>query len=123
MPIIRADEATSYEVHGSTFHSYVAPSRMQTDVCGWQVEVPPNLEGAAHRPTRDEVLRVLSGQLVVTTDGEITPLQPGDVAFIKAGSALRLDGGPEGGAAWVCTTPGMQAVMEDGSRIAPQWAN
>lgn len=123
MPIIRATEATTYEVHGSTFRSYVAPSRLQTDVCTWQVEVPPNLQGARHRPSRDEVLRVLSGQLVVSTDGESPTLHAGDVAFIRAGSDLRLDGGPEGGTAWVCTTPGLEAVMDDGSRITPQWAN
>ena len=84
MPIIRASEATTYEVHGSTFHSYVAPSRQPTDVCTWQVEVPPNLRGATHRPSRDEVLRVLSGQLVVSTDGESGSLDSGDVVFIRS---------------------------------------
>lgn len=123
MPIIRATEATTYEVHGSTFLSYVAPSRMQTDVCAWQVEVPQNLQGATHRPSRDEVLRVLSGQLIVSTNGESTSVDVGDVVFIRAGSDLRLDGGPEGGKAWVCTTPGLKAVMDDGSRIVPPWAN
>ena len=123
MPIIRASEATTYEVHGSTFHSYVAPSRLQTDVCTWQVEVPPNLQGATHRPSRDEVIRVLTGQLVASTNGESASLDAGDVVFIRAGSDLRLDGGPEGGTAWVCTTPGLEAVMNDGSRITPPWAN
>jgi len=123
VPIIRATEATTYEFHGSTFYSFVAPSRLQTDVCTWQVEVPPNLQGTTHRPSRDEVLRVLTGRLVVSTGGESTFLDAGDVAFIRAGSDLRLDGGPEGGTAWVCTTPGLEAVMDDGSRITPPWAN
>ncbi len=123
MTIIRSTEATTYDVHGSTFHSFVAPSRLPTDVCTWQVDVPPDLQGAAHRPTRDEVLRVLSGQLVVTTDGASASLCAGDVAFIRAGSEFRLDGGPDGGTAWVCTTPGLEAVMDDGSRITPPWAN
>ena len=123
MTIIRASEATTYEVHGSTFHSYVAPFRLQTDVCTWQVEVPPNLQGATHRPSRNEVLRVLSGQLLVSTNGESTFLDAGDVAFIRAGNDFRLDGGPDGGTAWVCTTPGLEAVMDDGSRITPPWAS
>ena len=123
MPIIRATEATTYEVHGSTFDSYVAPSRFETQVCAWRVEVPPNLEGASHRPTHDEVLLVLTGQLIVTLDGETTTLRVGDVALIQAESELRLSGGPEGGTAWVSTTPGLEAVMGDGSRITPPWAN
>jgi hypothetical protein len=36
---------------------------------------------------------------------------------------LRLDGGTAGAAAWVTTTSGLEAVMADGSRIAPPWAN
>ena len=64
-----------------------------------------------------------TGQLVASTDGESASLDAGDVVFIRAGSDFRLDGGPEGGTAWVCTTPGLEAVMNDGSRITPPWAN
>jgi quercetin dioxygenase-like cupin family protein len=123
VPIIRATEATTYAVHGSTFDSYVAPSRVETQICAWQVHVPPNLEGAPHRPTRDEVLRVLTGELILTLDGDTTALHVGDVALIPAGSELRLSGSHQGGTAWVSTTPGLEAVMGDGSRITPAWAN
>ena len=123
MPIIRATEAVTYTVHGSSFDSYVAPARFESQICAWQVEVPANLEGSPHRPTRDEVLRVLTGQLVLTLDGETTALSAGDVALVPAGSELALSGGPEGGTAWVSTTPGLEAVMGDGSRLAPPWAN
>lgn len=122
MPIIRAAEATTYAVHGSTFDSYVAPSRFPSQLCAWQVDVPPDLEGVAHRPTRDEVLRVLSGELVLTLDGQTATVGAGDVALVPAGSELRLSGGPDGGSAWVSTTPGLEAEMSDGSRITPPWA-
>lgn len=123
MPIIRADDATTYTVHGSTFDSYVAPSRYESQLCAWQVEVPADLQGAAHRPTRDEVIRVLTGELVVTLEGETASLRAGDVVLVPAGSELRLSGSADGGTAWVSTTPGLEAEMGDGSRIRPPWAN
>jgi quercetin dioxygenase-like cupin family protein len=123
VPIIRAVDATTYTVHGSTFASYVAPARAATQICAWEVEVPPDLAGAPHRPTRDEVLRVLTGELVVSLDGDTTSLRTGDVVHVRAGSELQLSGSAEGGTAWVSTTPGLEAVMGDGSRITPPWAN
>jgi len=37
----------------------------------------------------------------------------------RSASELRLDGGTAGATAWVTTTPGLEAVMADGSRFAP----
>lgn len=65
------------------------------------------------------MLLVLTGRLVVTLDGERTLLTPGDAVLVPAGSEFCVDGGT----AWVTTTPGLQAVTADGSRITPPWAN
>jgi len=51
-----------------------------------------------------------------------TALQPGDVVLVPAGSDLRVDAGPEGATACVTTTPGLEAVTADGTKIAPPWA-
>ena len=45
MPIISSTDITTYETHGSRFHSYVAPSRGSDQLCAWRLEVPPGLEG------------------------------------------------------------------------------
>jgi hypothetical protein len=42
---------------------------------------------------------------------------------VPAGSELCVDTGPAGASAWVTTTVGLEAVMPDGSRFAPPWAN
>lgn len=123
MPVMRSADAVEHEVHGSTFSSYVAPSRGSAQLCAWRLTVPAALEGVAHRPTRDEVLLLLDGGLRITLDGTPTDLQPGDVALVPAGSELRLDSGACGATAWVTTTPGLEAVMPDGTRLAPPWAN
>lgn len=123
MPVIRSADATVHQVHGSTFSSFVAPSRGSAQLCAWQLNVPPGLRGVAHRPTREEVLLLLEGELTVTVDGIATVLAAGDVVLVPANSELRVDSGTAGAAAWVTTTPGLEAVMPDGSRFAPPWAN
>jgi len=65
---------------------------------------------------------VLSGELHVTLDGTTTALHPGDVVLVPADSELRVDAGPDGATAWVTTTPGLEAVTADGTRITPPWA-
>lgn len=123
MPVIRPASAAVHQVHGSTFSSFVAPSRGSTQLCAWQLQVPAGLKGAAHRPTREEVLLLLAGELTVTIDGTATDLAAGDVVLVPAGSELRVDGGTTEATAWVTTTPGLEAVLADGSRITPPWAN
>lgn len=122
MPVYREAEASLSETHGSRFLSYVAPARGSSQLCAWRLEIPAGLQGVAHRPTREEVLLVLDGELRVTLDGLRSELHSGDVALVPAGSELCVDAGPAGATAWVTTTPGLQAVLADGSRISPPWA-
>jgi quercetin dioxygenase-like cupin family protein len=123
VPVIRSADATVHQVHGSTFSSFVAPSRGSAQLCAWQLKMPAGLRGVVHRPTREEVLLLLEGELTVTLDGIAAVLAAGDVVLVPADSELRLDGGTAGATAWVTTTPGLEAVMADGSRIVPPWAN
>ena len=122
MPVIRSTEATTFETHGSRFSSYVAPTRGSSELCAWRLDVPADLDGVAHRPSREEVLLVLDGELRITLDGVHTELHPGDVALVPANSEFRVDAGPLGASAWVTTSPGLEAVMGDGSRMTPPWA-
>ena len=111
-----------FETHGSSFSSYVAPFRGSSQLCAWRLDVPAGLEGVPHRPSREEVLLVLDGELHVTLDGERTKVRPGEVVLVPVGSELCVDGGPTGASAWVTTTPGLEAVTANGSRITPPWA-
>jgi quercetin dioxygenase-like cupin family protein len=122
MPVIRSTESTTFETHGSRFNSYVAPSRGSSQLCAWRLDVPAGLNGVAHRPSREEVLLILSGELRVTLDRIESELRSGDVALVPANSELCIDAGPQGASAWVTTTPGLEAVTADGTRIAAPWA-
>ena len=115
MPVFHQADAVQYETHGSRFQSYSAPSRGSEQLCAWQLSVPADLQGVAHRPSREEVLLVLTGELRVTLDGTTSVLHPGDVALVPAQTELRVDAGPDGATAWVTTTPGLEAVTADGT--------
>lgn len=123
MPVVRPAEAVPFETHGSRFLSYVSPSRGSNQLCAWQLTIPAGLRGVAHRPSREEVLLVLDGELQVTLDGLHSALHAGDVVLVPAGSELQVDAGPDGASAWVTTTPGLEAVTADGTRITPPWAS
>jgi quercetin dioxygenase-like cupin family protein len=122
VPIINSTDVTAYEIHGARFHAYVAPSRGSDQLCAWRLEVPPGLNGVAHRPNREEVLLVLDGEVCVTLDGVRSTLHRGNVAFVPANSELQIDSGPTGSSVWVTTTSGLEAVTSDGARITPPWA-
>jgi mannose-6-phosphate isomerase-like protein (cupin superfamily) len=123
MSVVRAIDAVEHHAHGSSFSSFVAPSRGSAQLCAWRLSVPAHVKGVPHRPTREEVLLILDGAVRVTVDGETSDLAPGDVAVVPAGSELCVDTGPAGASAWVTTTGGLEAVMPDGNRFAPPWAN
>jgi len=121
MPVLRPADAVRHEAHGAAFHALVAPSRGSSELCAWRLEVPPGQVGAPHRPSREEVLLVLDGDLTVTLDGETSPVAAGDVVLVPAGAELRVDGGTAAASVWVTTSPGLEAQLADGSRLAPPW--
>lgn len=122
MPVLHAADVVAFETHGSQFLSYVSPARGSSQLCAWQLTVPADLQGVPHRPTREEVLLILDGELLVTLDGHTSVVHRGDVVLVPAGSELRVDAGPGGASAWVTTTPGLEAVTADGTRISAPWA-
>lgn len=121
MPVYASTDAARFEAHGSRFCSFVRTDRGASSLCAWRLEVAPGLAGVAHRPSHEEIILVLSGQLRVTLDGIAQDAGAGDVVHVPAGVELKVDGGPKGATAWVTTTPGLNARIK-GKTIAPPWA-
>jgi len=109
-------------MHGASFHALVAPSRGSAELCAWRLEIPPHQVGAPHRPSREEVLLVLDGELTVVLDGHPETVAAGDVVLVPARAELRVDGGTTTASVWVTTSPGLEAELADGSRLTPPWA-
>ncbi|RKS75635.1 Cupin domain-containing protein [Motilibacter peucedani] len=123
MPVVRRHEAVRFELHGAAFTSFASPSRGSSELCAWLLEVPAGTVGAAHSVTREEVLHVLEGELVVSLGDECSRLAPGDVAVVGPGEVLQVDNCSTAPArAWVTTSAGLEAVLPDGTRLSPPWA-
>lgn len=122
MPVVRSADATRHDLHGSSFHAYVAPSRGSAQLCAWRLDVPSGTVGVPHRPSREEVLLILRGAVRVVLDGEVVQAHEGDVVVVPAGAEFALDAGPDGVSAWVTTTPGLEATLPDGARMSPPWS-
>ncbi len=124
MTVIRPADAVTHELHGSRFSSFVRPGTGSAELCAWQLEIAGSLAGQPHRPSREEVLLVLDGRLVVDVDGERSEARPGDVVLVPAGASFRVDNALATPAhVWVTSSVGLEAELPDGSRLAPAWAS
>jgi mannose-6-phosphate isomerase-like protein (cupin superfamily) len=126
MPVIHAAEAVGHHMHGSRFTSYAAPARGSAELCAWRLDVPPACEGTTHVVSREEIVFVLGGTLLVTLGDEAgeagVACRVGDAIVVPANSSVRIDNpGGEPASAWVTTSVGLEAVLPDGSRLSPPW--
>ncbi|RZU11703.1 cupin domain-containing protein [Streptomyces sp. BK239] len=124
MPVVRSADAVTHEIHGARFVSHATPLTGSRELAAWRGEIPPGTKAPAHTVSREEVFHLLVGELDVTLDGRTERITAGDTLIVNAGSTLRVEN-PTGHTAltWVTTSLGLEAVLADGSRIAPPWAN
>ncbi len=124
MPFVRLNEATTYETHGARFTSYASSASGAEQLAAWTTEIPAGTAGAAHVVDREEVLRVASGRLRITIDGQVADLEAGDLAIVPAGAELCADNlTDEPATMWATTTIGLSATLADGTQLRPPWAN
>jgi uncharacterized RmlC-like cupin family protein len=126
MPVIHAADSVAHDMHGSRFTSYAAPARGSAELCAWRLDVPAGSEGTPHVVSREEIVFMLGGTLVVTlgegAEAAGVACRAGDAIVVPAGSGVRIDNpGDEPASAWVTTSVGLEAVLPDGSRLSPPW--
>ncbi|MFE9775476.1 cupin domain-containing protein [Streptomyces sp. NPDC005931] len=123
MPVVRPSEAVVHEMHGARFVSYAAPSTGSRELCAWRGEIPAGTRAPAHTVSREEILHLLDGELLITLDGTTHRVTAGDTVIVHAGATLAVEN-PTARVAvsWVTTSRGLEATLADGTRIAPPWA-
>ncbi|MFF3847654.1 cupin domain-containing protein [Streptomyces sp. NPDC002328] len=124
MPVVRSADAVTHEIHGARFVSYATPLTGSRELAAWRGEIPPGTKAPAHTVSREEIFHLLVGELDVTLDGRTERITAGDTLIVHAGATLGLTN-PTGHTAltWVTTSLGLEAVLADGTRITPPWAN
>ena len=123
MPILRAANTVVHHLHGASFTAHANPTAGSTDLCVWQLVVPPGLVGQPHRVHRAEVLVLTTGTLRVTLGEETAEASAGDTIMVPAGTLFQVDNiSEEPASALVSTTAGFTAELADGTEITPPWA-
>lgn len=122
MPVYTPADAELFESHGSRFLSYLSTARGSTSLCAWRLEIAPGTPGVAHRPSHEEVLLMLDGELSLILDFRQRLLHPGDVVHVPAGAEITITGTEKPATAWVTTTAGLQATITGGETMSPPWA-
>ncbi|MGW0878875.1 cupin domain-containing protein [Streptomyces sp. NPDC002671] len=124
MPVVRASESVTHEIHGARFVSYASPLTGSKELCAWRGEIPAGTKAHAHTVSREEIFHLLLGELLITLDGRTERISAGDTVIINPGATLAVENPTDHTAiSWVTTSVGLTAEMADGTRITPPWAN
>lgn len=124
MPVIRTSEAVTHEIHGARFVSYATPLTGSKELCAWRGEIPAGTKAPFHTVSREEIFHLLIGELLITLDGRTDRITAGDTVIVNPGATLGVENPTDQTAiSWVTTSIGLEAVLEDGTRITPPWAN
>jgi quercetin dioxygenase-like cupin family protein len=123
MPVIRTSEAVTHEMHGARFVSYATTRTGSKELCAWRGEIPAGTKAPVHTVSREEILHLLDGELIITLDGRTDHITAGDTVVVNPGATLRVENPTDRTAvSWVTTSTGLEAELADGTRIAPPWA-
>lgn len=124
MPVVRSSEAVTHEIHGARFVSYATPRTGSRELCAWRGEIPPGTKAPTHTVSREEIFHLLVGELLIGVDGRTERISAGDTVIVNPGAALTVEN-PTGHTAisWVTTSVGLEALLTDGTRLTPPWAN
>ncbi|CAM5742176.1 cupin domain-containing protein [Streptomyces hirsutus] len=124
MPVVRSSEAVTHRIHGARFVSYASPRTGSKELCAWRGEIPAGTKAPAHTVNREEILHLLTGELLITLDGCTEHVTAGDTVIINPGTTLAVENPTDRTAtSWVTTSVGLEAELADGTRITPPWAN
>ncbi|MFF8969182.1 cupin domain-containing protein [Streptomyces sp. NPDC014995] len=124
MPVVRPSDTLTHEIHGARFVSYATPLTGSKELAAWRGEIPPGTKAPAHTVNREEILHLLIGELLLTLDGRTERITAGDTVIVGPGATLSIENPTDHTAiSWVTTSLGLEAVLADGTRITPPWAN
>lgn len=124
MPVIHPSDAVVHEMHGARFVSYASPGSGSRELCAWRGEIPAGTKAPLHTVSREEILHILEGELVITLDGHTERVAAGDTLIINPGATFGAENPTDRTViTWVTTSIGLQAELADGTRITAPWAN
>lgn len=121
MPILKREDAPTFDVSSIRILGLAAPSRGSAETMMWRMTFPPDEALPAHTHDHEEVFHVLDGHLAIELDGVDHELEPGDTAIVPAGTLHRAHTEAERAELLSAMPVGTVMIREDGERTAPPW--
>jgi mannose-6-phosphate isomerase-like protein (cupin superfamily) len=123
VPHISKDAAPTFAIPGLTFTGLAAPSRGATETCAWVLEIAPGTPGTPHSVEREEIFVAVAGRAAVELPEGQVELEAGEALIVPAGETFAI-GNPhsEPFRAVAAMPVGSHAVLPDGERFVPPWA-
>lgn len=116
-------QAQRHEVHGASFDALASPRTGSTDNSVWIVSLAPGTQGMPHSLSREEIFVALDGAAQVRCEGETLDFPAGSALIVPAGVRFSLANPGDQAFRAVAVLPvGASAVLGDGSRFHPPWA-
>jgi quercetin dioxygenase-like cupin family protein len=85
VPIVRSQEAPTFDLQGSIVTGLASPTRGATETMTYKVSLPPNGSLPPHRHDHEEVFYLSAGSLTAVLDGREFAVKLGDSVIIPAG--------------------------------------
>jgi quercetin dioxygenase-like cupin family protein len=123
VPIIRSQDAPSFELPGIDVTGYAAPARGSSESTTYRLDVRPGEELPKHRHDHEEIVHVLAGPFFQVLDEETFELQAGDTAVIPAGT-LHYGFATDAPSSLYCAMPAGTLMQRlDGTESVPPWGD
>jgi quercetin dioxygenase-like cupin family protein len=123
MPVIRRDEAPTFELGAVRVRGGASPSRGANDLLLFRVFLEDGAAMPRHTHDHDEVYQVVSGSATAVIGGDRFEVAEGDTVIVPAGAEHQafVDGGRR--AELVSSMlRGTVMIRPSGERVTPPWA-
>jgi quercetin dioxygenase-like cupin family protein len=121
VPIVRSQEAPTFDLQGSIVTGLASPTRGATETMTYKVSLPPNGSLPPHRHDHEEVFYLSAGSLTAVLDGREFAVELGDSVIIPAGVLHHSFAGERPAELIVAMPSGTAFIRPDGDRGVPPW--
>ena len=122
MHLIRSAEAPMFHLPGLTVTGLASPRRGASETCVWRVRLAPATPGRPHAVTHEEVFVGVSGEAVVTIDGEEQTIGAGDAVIVPPNVSFSLANRSAEPFEAVVSFPVGGKAIAGGEPFTPPWA-
>jgi len=122
MVVVRHTETRRTQTPGGVMTTLASPTQGGAGTALWRVDVPPHTSGPVHDFDVEQIWTVLTGSLVVNSDGKSHDAAEGDTVVLPAGVQRQISSGTAGYRAIVTAAAGAQArTPQSDSPVVPAW--